>query len=79
MLEIPAAEISAWLGRYLWPLFRVTAFLMAMPVIGTQLIPMRIRLGLGVLITLVVAPLLPEMPRIEGLSIAARHDNHEPA
>ena len=71
MLELPAAEITAWIGRYLWPLFRVTAFLMAMPVIGTQLIPMRIRLGLGVLITLAIAPLLPEMPRIEGLSLAA--------
>ncbi len=71
MYDIPAAEITAWIGRYLWPLFRVTAFLMAMPVIGTRLVPMRIRLGLGVLITLAIAPLLPEMPRIEGLSLAA--------
>ena len=70
MIEIPAEEISAWVGRFLWPLFRVTAFLMAMPVIGTQLVPMRIRLGLAVAISLVVAPLLPEMPRLDGLSLA---------
>ncbi|MCF7982553.1 MAG: flagellar type III secretion system protein FliR [Pseudomonadales bacterium] len=71
MLEIPVSEITAWIGRYLWPFFRVSAFFMAMPVIGTQLVPMRVRLGLSVVVTLVVAPLLPIMPRVDGLSLTA--------
>lgn len=71
MLEIPVGELTAWLGRFLWPFFRISAFFMAMPVIGTQLVPMRVRLGLSIVVTLVVAPLLPDMPRVDGLSIAA--------
>ncbi len=71
MFELPAAEITAWIGRYLWPFFRISAFFMAMPVIGTQLVSMRIRLGLSLVVTLAVVPVLPVMPRIDGLSLAA--------
>lgn len=70
-MEIPVSEISAWIGRYLWPLFRVGAFFMAMPVIGTQLVPTRIRLGLTIVVSLAVVPLLPAMPRVEALSLSA--------
>ncbi len=69
MLEIPVTEITAWIGRYLWPMFRVGAFFMAMPIIGTQLVPMRIRLLLTIVVTLVAAPLLPAMPRVDPLSV----------
>lgn len=71
MLEIPASEITAWIGRYLWPMFRIGAFFMAMPVIGTQLVSMRIRLGLMLVVTLAVVPVLPVMPRVDGLSLDA--------
>lgn len=70
-MEIPVSELSAWIGRYLWPFFRIAAFFMALPVIGTQLVPTRVRLGLSILVTLVVVPLLDPMPRLEGLSVAA--------
>lgn len=71
MLELSASEIAAWIGRYLWPFFRIGAFFMAMPVIGTQLVSMRIRLGLSLVVTLAVVPILPAMPRIDGLSLQA--------
>lgn len=71
MIEIPVTELTAWIGRYLWPFFRVGAFFMAMPIIGTQLVPMRIRLGLTLVVTLVAVPMLPVMPRIDPLSIQA--------
>jgi len=59
------------MGRFIWPLFRVAALLAAMPVIGTQLVPMRIRLGMAVVITLALMPVLPAMPIINGLSIGS--------
>ncbi len=71
MLELNASEITAWIGRYIWPFFRIGAFFMAMPVIGTQLVSMRIRLGLSLVVTLAVVPILPAMPRVDGLSLQA--------
>lgn len=70
-MELSDVQIAAWLGSFLWPLFRVASFLMVIPIIGTQLVPMRVRLGLAFLITLVVAPLLGPVPQVEVLSFQA--------
>ncbi|MFT6913984.1 MAG: flagellar biosynthetic protein FliR [Motiliproteus sp.] len=71
MLELSIPELVEWMNRFMWPLFRITSFFMAVPVLGTQLVPARIRLGLAVVVTMLVAPLLPPMPVYEGLSPAA--------
>lgn len=65
------AQIGAWVGQLLWPLFRIASFFMVIPVIGTQLVPMRVRLGLALLLTIIVAPLLPDVPQIDSLSFGA--------
>ena len=46
-------------------------FLMVAPVIGTQLVPARLRIVIAVAIAYLVAPLLPELPAVEALSLAA--------
>lgn len=71
MLNFTDAQIGQWVASFLWPLFRVASFLMIIPVIGTQLVPMRVRLGLSLLITLAIVPLLPPVPAVEALSIEA--------
>lgn len=58
-------EISAWIGGYMWPFFRIGAMLMAAPITGAQSVPMRIRLILAVALTLIIAPLLPPGPQVE--------------
>lgn len=68
MLELSVPELVEWMNRFMWPLFRISSFFMAVPLIGTQLVPVRIRLGLALAVTVVVAPLLPAMPVYEGLS-----------
>ena len=68
MIELSVPELVEWMNRFLWPLFRIASFFMAVPLIGTQLVPMRIRLGFALALTAVVAPLLPPMPVIDGLS-----------
>lgn len=65
------AQIGAWVGQWLWPMFRIASFFMVIPIIGTQLVPMRVRAGLALLVTMLVAPLLGPMPEIEALSLNA--------
>ncbi|WP_166265178.1 flagellar biosynthetic protein FliR [Marinobacter caseinilyticus] len=69
--ELGADMIGQWVGQHLWPLFRIASFMMVIPFIGTQLVPARIRLGLALLITLLVVPLLGDVPRVEALNAEA--------
>ncbi|WP_317931696.1 flagellar biosynthetic protein FliR [Halioxenophilus sp. WMMB6] len=57
------------LGQYLWPLIRISAFIVAVPIFGAQVMPARIRLVLAIPLTILVAPLLPTMPDVEMLSL----------
>lgn len=68
-IEFTDRELIILVSRFLWPLFRIGAFLMVLPLVGIQLVPRRIRIGLAVLITLLVMPLLPEMPIVDLLSL----------
>lgn len=69
MLELSDAQIGGWVSSFLLPLFRIAALLMTMPVIGTQLVPLRVRLYLALAICLVLMPNLPAMPQVEALSL----------
>lgn len=71
MLELTNAQIGGWVAQFLLPLFRVAALLMSMPIIGTQLVPMRVRLYLSLAIVVVLVPALPPMPVVEALSLQA--------
>ncbi|MEK1908294.1 MAG: flagellar biosynthetic protein FliR [Pseudomonas sp.] len=69
MLELSNAQIGGWVGQFLLPLFRIASMLMVMPVIGTQLVPTRVRLYLSLAICLVLAPNLPPMPQVDSISL----------
>ena len=56
MIELDMVELQGWLARYAWPFLRIGAFMMAAPIIGTQLVPARIRLMLALMATLAIAP-----------------------
>jgi flagellar biosynthetic protein FliR len=70
-MHFTGAEIAAWIGSYLWPLFRVGAMIVAMPVFGSILIPVRVRLMLALAVTSIVAPVLPAVQQIDPLSLEA--------
>lgn len=59
---VDLSSLEALVGIYLLPLFRISAMLMAMPIIGTRLVPQRVRLSLALALTILIAPLLPEPP-----------------
>ena len=71
LLELTDAQLTSWLGAWLWPLFRVMGFVMTVPLLGSNFVPMRVRLVLALAITLPVAPLVGPLPVVEALSIEA--------
>ena len=69
MLELSSAQIAGWISNSLLPLFRIAAVLMVMPIIGTQLVPQRVRLYMSLAITVLLVPVLPDMPQVDALSL----------
>jgi flagellar biosynthetic protein FliR len=70
-IVVSQAELNAFLGAYLWPFARIAAALGALPVLGTRLVPMRVRLVLAAALAAVIAPLVPAVPAVDPLSPAA--------
>lgn len=71
MISYTDAEIGALVGSFLWPLFRIMGFFLAAPVLGSNFVPVRVRLILALAVSILVAPTLPEVPTVPGLSIPA--------
>lgn len=71
MLELSLIELEQGVGRVLLPLFRISAFFMVAPIIGTRMVPQRIRIGLSLLVTMIVVPLLPPSDFHFSLSVSA--------
>ena len=64
MISFSDAQLNAWLISFIWPLTRILGLLMVTPVFGHRAVPARVKIGLGVFITLIVAPTLPPMPDV---------------
>jgi len=68
-LVISEAQINQFIGQYLWPLIRISAFYFAVPIVGARTVPARIRIVLALFTTLLVAPLLPSVPAASFMSL----------
>ena len=67
-MHFTSAQISAAIGSYLWPFFRIAAVIAVAPIFGARTVPVRVRLGLALVLTMVVAPVLPPAPALDPLS-----------
>ncbi len=67
-MNITEAQLLAAVSGFVWPLFRIGAMLIAMPVFSMRAAPERTRLIVSLVVTMVIWPVLPEMPKIDMLS-----------
>lgn len=63
--------INLWIGAWVWPFARISAALMAMPVIGSRLVPARVRLLYAVALTVVARPFVGEVPKVDLISVSS--------
>jgi flagellar biosynthetic protein FliR len=64
MLSFSSGQLMEWIGMYLWPFLRVLALFMAAPMFSDRSVPMRVKVGLGVAIAVVIAPTLPVQQQV---------------
>lgn len=65
MISVTSAQLDTWLAALIFPLVRILAMISTSPVLGNQQVPKRVKIGLSVLLALVVAPTIPDMPSIQ--------------
>ena len=61
-------QILGQVALFIWPLMRISAMFVSVPLFSIQAVPARVRLILAVVITLVIMPLLPPLPAVEMFS-----------
>ncbi len=59
MMHVTSDQWITWISLYFWPLLRVLALITTAPILSEKSVPKRVKLGLGVVITIVIAPSLP--------------------
>ncbi|MDE2307982.1 MAG: flagellar biosynthetic protein FliR [Xanthomonadaceae bacterium] len=59
MMALDLARLPIWLGGLLWALGRVGGLFLTAPVFSARMLPVRIKVALVVVLTMVLAPLAP--------------------
>lgn len=64
MINITSAQLDAWLAMFLLPLTRILAMISSSPILGNKQVPIRIKIGLSVLLTFIIAPTINHLPPV---------------
>jgi flagellar biosynthesis protein FliR len=68
MITFTSVQWSAWIAAFIFPLVRILALIASSPILGNKEVTPHIKIGLGVLITIILAPTLDIQPGIEPAS-----------
>ena len=69
MISITDADLNAAMAAFLWPLFRILALIASAPILGNPSIPVRVKIGIAVLLTLIIAPTIQQpLPQVDPYS-----------
>lgn len=66
MISFNTAQLSHWYGSVFWPLTRMLALMAIAPVFSHSSIPMQVKVGIALAVTLAIAPVV-NSPSVDGL------------
>lgn len=69
MITLSSAELNTWIAAFVWPLTRILGLIATAPLFGNLSIPVRVKLGLGVMLAIVIAPTVPAIPAMDPMSL----------
>ncbi len=68
MISVSSSILQHWVIILLWPLTRVLGVVAIAPILSHSAIPNQIKLGFGLVITLIIIPTLPSIPDFDVFS-----------
>jgi flagellar biosynthetic protein FliR len=69
MISITSAELQTLVASFLWPLTRILGLISVAPLFGNVSVPARVKIGLGTLLAIVIAPSVPAVPAMDPMSL----------
>ncbi|ABR89166.1 FliR component of the flagellar biosynthesis pathway [Janthinobacterium sp. Marseille] len=69
MISLTSAELNTWIAAFLWPLTRIIGMISVAPLFGNVSVPARVKIGLGILLAMIIAPTVPAMPALDPMSL----------
>ena len=67
-MTFTAEYLIAFVTGWTLPFFRIAAAVTTSPVLGNRAVPVRIKAGVAIVLTLAIAPLLPDLPQVDPTS-----------
>lgn|SRR5690554_123325 len=71
MISVTFAQLQEWISLFLWPFCRFTGLFLIAPIFSHSSVPHPVKLGLALITTMVVSPLLPPLPAVPLFSWAS--------
>src|SRR5690606_38409525 len=71
VISVTVDQLYAWINTFFWPFVRIAAMVSSAPLLSESAIPARVKVGLAVMLTLIVAPTLEPMPSLSTASWGA--------
>jgi flagellar biosynthetic protein FliR len=71
MIDFTLDQLHLWIGTFIWPFFRIAAFVGTAPILGESAIPIYVKVALSAILTLALGPLIGEVPTVALSSFAA--------
>ena len=68
MFSISSVQLNAWMVMLLWPTARILAMITVAPLFGHRSVPVTVKVGLGLLLSVAVVPGLPPLPDVAPFS-----------
>lgn len=65
MLTLTSLQLDAFLVAWFYPLARIMGMVGTAPIFSNRAVPMRIRLAVGLMLVVAIAPILPQPPAIQ--------------
>jgi flagellar biosynthetic protein FliR len=77
MFQFTDTQLLAWLASVIYPFVRIAALIGTAPILGDSSVPRRVKVGLAIFVTIVIAPSVGAIPDValvsgDGLLLIAR-------
>lgn len=69
MISITSAELNAIIASLIWPASRILGLFAVAPLFGNRSIPQRVKVAMGLLLSVIIAPLIPSVPTVDPMSM----------
>ena len=69
MISVTSTQLLTWIAAFIWPLSRVLGLISIAPPFSNGMVPTRVKLMLGIFISILITPTVPALPAMDPMSL----------